>query len=267
MARGAVWGLVGAVLLAASPSAVAHTREKERIDALSLEVTRQDALLAQRVKDAMEANERLREGIKERAEHARFLEGRLAALKTDLETAVAGVRDAAGKAASEKAAALELRLDSQAATRAQAEADERARLRGELQALSSTVSQFRTSLTSFAAAVDGRFQSMRAETQAVRAEVSAVRAELERDRQASEQRLQGLLKVVSDENLKLRQAVARLAGEPAPQRTHVVKAGDNLFGIAKQYGITVEQLKKANPELAKPNAVVHPGSKVVIPAP
>ena len=46
--------------------------------------------------------------------------------------------------------------------------------------------------------------------------------------------------------------------------THVVKSGDNLYRIAKNYGISVKQLEQANPQVT-PNSL-RIGAKLVIPS-
>ncbi|MCH5218703.1 MAG: transglycosylase SLT domain-containing protein [Muribaculaceae bacterium] len=45
---------------------------------------------------------------------------------------------------------------------------------------------------------------------------------------------------------------------------HTVASGENLTTIAKKHGITVEQLKKANPKLK--GDMLHPGDKLTVPA-
>lgn len=46
--------------------------------------------------------------------------------------------------------------------------------------------------------------------------------------------------------------------------THVVKSGDNLYRIAKNYGISVKQLEQANPQVSANSLRI--GAKLVIPA-
>lgn len=46
--------------------------------------------------------------------------------------------------------------------------------------------------------------------------------------------------------------------------THSVSSGENLSTIAKKHGVTVEQLKKANPKIK--SDMIHPGDKITIPA-
>lgn len=51
-------------------------------------------------------------------------------------------------------------------------------------------------------------------------------------------------------------------GEKKRPTEHEVKSGDNLSNIAKRYGVSVEELKKANSRLGE---TLHPGDKVKLP--
>jgi LysM repeat protein len=54
---------------------------------------------------------------------------------------------------------------------------------------------------------------------------------------------------------------------PTPsQVVHVVKSGDTLSGIATEYGVTVDQILEANPQITNPNSI-QPGDQIVIPQP
>ena len=46
---------------------------------------------------------------------------------------------------------------------------------------------------------------------------------------------------------------------------HKVKKKETIFGIAKEYGITVDELKNANPEMNNPNYVLKKGDFIFIP--
>lgn len=61
-------------------------------------------------------------------------------------------------------------------------------------------------------------------------------------------------------------ATKKPATTPAKPKTtsHTVKSGENLSSIAKKNGVTVDQLKKANPSLK--GDMIHPGDKLTIPA-
>ena len=47
-------------------------------------------------------------------------------------------------------------------------------------------------------------------------------------------------------------------------RTHTVGKGDTLWGIAKEYGVELAALIRANPQIKNPN-LIHPGEVVRIP--
>lgn len=48
-------------------------------------------------------------------------------------------------------------------------------------------------------------------------------------------------------------------------RTHTVQKGDTLWKIARQYGISFEDLKRLNAHLANPDYIV-PGMEIFLPA-
>lgn len=50
-------------------------------------------------------------------------------------------------------------------------------------------------------------------------------------------------------------------------REHKVKKGETQWSIAKDYGITLEELKAANPEMSAENYQLKKGRKILIPAP
>jgi len=54
-----------------------------------------------------------------------------------------------------------------------------------------------------------------------------------------------------------------VGAQGASGKTHVVKAGENLYRIAQQYGVTVAELQKAN-NLSDPNNI-KAGQKLIIP--
>ncbi|MFV0172105.1 LysM peptidoglycan-binding domain-containing protein [Empedobacter falsenii] len=49
----------------------------------------------------------------------------------------------------------------------------------------------------------------------------------------------------------------------AQQKTHTVQAKETVYGISKQYGVSQEELYKANPKIKKNG--IHPGDLIVIP--
>ena len=53
--------------------------------------------------------------------------------------------------------------------------------------------------------------------------------------------------------------------ELSKNKKHTVKSGESLDRIAKKYGVTVNELKRAN-NIKKNNNTIHPGDKLKIPA-
>lgn len=55
-------------------------------------------------------------------------------------------------------------------------------------------------------------------------------------------------------------------GESAPEsrRVHTVRKGDTLWGVARQYGVELAALIRANPQIKNPN-LIHPGEAVRLP--
>jgi spore coat assembly protein SafA len=52
---------------------------------------------------------------------------------------------------------------------------------------------------------------------------------------------------------------------PAPPEVYVVRPGDTLFAIARRFGVTLEQLLAANPQITDPDRIF-PGERINIPA-
>lgn len=54
---------------------------------------------------------------------------------------------------------------------------------------------------------------------------------------------------------------------PKPtQKVHIVQPGDTLWRIAQSYGVDINVLIAANPDIKNPN-LIQTGQKIVIPAP
>lgn len=47
-------------------------------------------------------------------------------------------------------------------------------------------------------------------------------------------------------------------------KIHIIRQGDTLFKLAKQYGVDLEDVIKSNPQLASPDTIM-PGMKIMIP--
>lgn len=57
---------------------------------------------------------------------------------------------------------------------------------------------------------------------------------------------------------------SQTAGAAQSARTHTVRKGDTLWGIAKQYGVELTALIRANPQIKNPN-LIYPGEAVSVP--
>ena len=57
---------------------------------------------------------------------------------------------------------------------------------------------------------------------------------------------------------------ASSASQTAAARTYTVKRGDTLWGIARRYGVTLQSLIAANPQIKNPN-LIYPGNEVKLP--
>lgn len=57
-----------------------------------------------------------------------------------------------------------------------------------------------------------------------------------------------------------------MAQNTAKQDMHKVKRSETIFGIARKYGLTVDELIKANPEMSTPGYELKKGDYIVIPA-
>lgn len=57
---------------------------------------------------------------------------------------------------------------------------------------------------------------------------------------------------------------AQAAGAAQGTKTHTVRKGDTLWGIARQYGVELAALIRANPQIKNPN-LIYPGEAVSVP--
>ena len=51
------------------------------------------------------------------------------------------------------------------------------------------------------------------------------------------------------------------------QELYKVKKKDTIYGIAKKYNITIDELISANPAMQKPDYTLHKGDQLLIPYP
>lgn len=61
-----------------------------------------------------------------------------------------------------------------------------------------------------------------------------------------------------------RRGMAASDGDASGEETYTVRKGDTLWGIAKQYGVTLTALIAANPQIKNPN-LIYPGNEVKLP--
>lgn len=61
--------------------------------------------------------------------------------------------------------------------------------------------------------------------------------------------------------------LAQTVPQGTPPTTHKVKKQETVFGIAKAYGLTIEELQAANPQMKATDFVLKKGMKLSIPAP
>jgi LysM repeat protein len=57
---------------------------------------------------------------------------------------------------------------------------------------------------------------------------------------------------------------ALLRPEPPSETVHIAVAGDYLLKIARQYNVTLDQLKALNPQITPPDYKVQPGDRIVV---
>ncbi|MDI3281639.1 MAG: LysM peptidoglycan-binding domain-containing protein, partial [Bacillota bacterium] len=92
----------------------------------------------------------------------------------------------------------------------------------------------------------------------------------EMEPQADEPRLQRLLRRLMDLQRSqirgLRDFLRELGALPVPPHRYIVQRGDTLFLIARRFGVSLEALIAANPQLPDPNRIF-PGQVLIIPRP
>ena len=100
--------------------------------------------------------------------------------------------------------------------------------------------------------------------QALQTRIDAVDAARQKDKQAIIDQLAKELAAINTGKSAVKPAAATLATSPDSEgKEHVVAKGENLTTIAKAYGVSVEDLKKAN-DISNPNDI-KVGQKLIIP--
>ncbi len=91
---------------------------------------------------------------------------------------------------------------------------------------------------------------------AQRAEIESLRDELKKTREANQQKMAIILEEVARENERILKSIRAGRGTSgyAQGYEHVVRSGETVSTIARQYGTTVEAIVQAN-ELANPNSI------------
>lgn len=62
-------------------------------------------------------------------------------------------------------------------------------------------------------------------------------------------------------------SVGAMAQQTKANNLHKVKRSETIFGIARKYGLTVDELIKANPDMSTPGYELKKGDYIIIPAP
>lgn len=74
-----------------------------------------------------------------------------------------------------------------------------------------------------------------------------------------------MTKVLSLRNIFMVMLLFAFAINASAQKIHEVKKGETIFGIAKQYEMTIDQLRDANPMMKEPEFVLKKGLQLYIP--
>jgi len=233
--------------------AFAHTRERKRLDELDIDLAKSRATVDLRIKGIEESQSQASARLEERQEHSRRLGKRVDLLQEDVKQGLFSLRDTLAK-----------RIDGQLKKIAASSAvagKQRDALRGDVAGLTKAIKEFKQSLEAYAKTVDKRLAT-------VERDLTSFSAHQVADRRAVDKRFQVLLKAVDEENAKVRRTLTTLGRRSAvgEARSHEVQVGENLWGISRTYGLTFDQLKEANPRFKRPDAVIHPGETLVIPA-
>ena len=245
------------VLSFSCTDASAHTREKKRIEALEKVVKKENAFIVQRVSVVEQTVSHNVEAVKERQEHGKRLERRMATLEENVAKGLRAVRDTLGKEVDKKLAALKESDERQLKRIKELEKLFESH-RGTMEAMSESLAGLRKFMASNAKLNKENSETLNNALQSIK------KVEDKRYRQVVS-RIDSLLKIVDEENSKLRHAIAGSSGSSGSGSKYVVVGGDNLWSIARKSGISRDDLLKVNPSLRGESAVIHPGDTVQIP--
>jgi LysM repeat protein len=96
-------------------------------------------------------------------------------------------------------------------------------------------------------------------------------ARTDRSRQSLTERLDRLFQEVETlrkqqtpvaAKIEAQSAVKEKGGPEVKRQYHVVRAGDSLYGIARKYGVSVDDLRRLNN--LRPKQVIYPGQKLLV---
>lgn len=235
----------------------AHTREKNLIDALELTVKKENAFIVQRINVLEQTVNQSSEAVKERQEHGKRLEDRMHLLEENVAEGLKAVRDTLGKEVDKKLSALKESDELQVARIGVLEKIIEGH-RQTMEAMNESLSGFRKFMASNAELNKENNEKFNESL------ISLQKVEDKRYQQVVS-RIDSLLKIVDEENSKLRHAISGSGATSGSGKKHVIVPGDNLWSIARQYGVSRDDLLKVNPSLSGEEAVIHPGDFVLIP--
>ena len=247
-----------------------HTRERKRIDVLENTVKKDNATLMQRISVAEQTLKYNTEAVKERREHGKRLEKRMLAVEKNATEGLRAVRDtlareidsrltilkAESKTQSQLISSLQTSVKTQQTTIIAQQKSLTAQ-QNSLTAINESLTGFRKYLATYTGKNDKNVDLIHKGLQSQKAVYDKKFKELVL-------KIDSLLKIVDEENRKLRIAIARASGSSGAGK-HTVVAGDNLWNIARKYDVSRDQLLSANPKLKGYSAVIHPGDTLNIP--
>ena len=249
---GLLLGSLLAVLLGSPGELVAHSSNRRRINALEMKFRKKNAVFAQELSALKDEQVRLEEAREEQRALGEHLRARMKSIEDSVETGLEAIRDTLARETDKRLGDLELRLSKGS--------KEMANLRKVLKGFEESLNTYRESLESFSKKVEKGLSSLKER-------VLRLEGQQEKDRKELLSRVDSLLQVVDQENKKLRSAISSVSRQQSTPVLHVVKAGENLWTIARKYNMSTKALLRANDSLESVGSVIHPGDELIIPAP